>query len=555
MRFSTVKLTLFIAAVFLSVSVGSAIAFDDIASDAVIHRAGLKVDWSAHSGASGRGKLVDWHLTVNEDKPTTYFTITATSPGQRTYRENFSEHKISPFGVPYGVDDAVEYCGDRKEVILAEYANDGISDVEVKIDQYTLPESTIYTLTDAGLIKSINADSGKENWSVRVGTFRLQSVGIGASNDHVAVINGSTVYCLEAASGKTLWSRPCRDGVSASPAVSEETIFVPLISGRVEAFTIKDKGINPSAYVSTGLGTTRPLVMEKAIAWATNRGDLNVAGRFGSRAVGYQLRTDQSIVAPPTFKDEIIFATSLDGFIYGLDADRGSIKWQISTGRSISQSPLPLRNFVFAINDDNELYKLDAKTGIEAPGWETPKQNMERFLGAGKENLYILDRTGRLQVLSQNTGQTLSSVPFGTVDKILPNTLSDRLYVATRRGMILSVRETASTIPYYHSKEYVAPVETAPMKAAMENKAVKPEMEKTDLDDPFRVKKSNDGFDENDPFKLKNRDQGKDGFDENDPFKLKNKGGVDEDDPFKQQPEQGDPFGGSSNDADPFSGK
>ncbi|MFK7770171.1 MAG: PQQ-binding-like beta-propeller repeat protein [Mariniblastus sp.] len=523
MRFSIGKLTLLIAVAFLAANIGSVKSCDEVASDAVIHRAGLKVDWFTHSGVGARGKLVDWHLTVNEDKPTTFFVIEA-----GTYREKFSQNKLNAFGKPFGVDDAVDYCQIRKEVLEAELANDGKTDVEVKIDQYTLPESTIYTMTDSGLVKSINADTGQTNWSVRVGNGRHPSIGVGASNKYVAAINGSTVYCLEADSGKTLWTRPCRNGVSAPPAVSDEKIYVPLINGRLESFEIENKGFNSSSYVSLGLGTTRPLVTEKTVSWATNRGDFNVAGRWGGRGVGYQLRADESIVAPPVFKDDMLFVTSLDGFIYALDEGRGSLRWQVSTGRSISQSALPLRNFVFAINDNKELFKLDTKTGIEAPGWELPRPNMERFLGASKENLYIVDSSGQLRVVSQNTGQTLSRVSFGSVDKILPNTLNDRLYIASKRGMILSVRESASNIPYFHSAEYVAPVMAVKAKAAIDNDPTKPEAAATDLTDPFGAKDA-------DPFGAKPSES-----DDDDPFKQKSE----DDDPFSQKPsgEDEDPF-------------
>ena len=77
-----------LSAVITILVAGAAQANDDIVSDAIIHRAGLQVEWSTQSGAGTRGQIVDWYLNVNENKATTFYSITA---GQ--FNEKFSEKK------------------------------------------------------------------------------------------------------------------------------------------------------------------------------------------------------------------------------------------------------------------------------------------------------------------------------------------------------------------------------------------------------------------------------------------------------------------------------
>ncbi len=243
-----------VAILLSSVLAPSVEANDGADPEVAINRAGLMVDWFTHSGAGARGKLVDWQLDINENKATTFFTITA-----GRYREVFSENTISPFGKPYGMDGAVEFASIRKEILEAELKNDGVKNVEVKISQYTLPESTIYFVTSLGVVTAIDADTGMLKWSTLVGDGRLPSIGVAANNNHVAAINGSSVYCLEAETGKILWNQKCRYAVSAPPSVSEENVYVPLVNGRLETFSIENKGLSSTVFVAEGVGMACPL--------------------------------------------------------------------------------------------------------------------------------------------------------------------------------------------------------------------------------------------------------------------------------------------------------
>jgi len=478
------------AGVMICLLAGIAHANDGVISNALISRAGLQVEWSTHSGIGARGSIADWHLHVNENKATTYYTITA-----GTFREKFSENKLNPFGKPFSQDESygiAEYIDIRKSVLAAELKQLGEEPL-IKVEQYSLPESTIYLLTNTGAVSAIDADTGSVKWKNRVGDPLLTSVGVGASSEHVAVINGSRLYCLRADSGKLMFSGKCRHGVSAAPTISEDKIYVPLVNGRLEIFKIEERGVNSSSFASLGESTSPAVITGKTVSWSTDRGLMNVAAKYDGKAVSYQLRADGAIVGKPTYQSGVFYVTSLDGFVYAVDEDRGSTKWQVSTGASVSQSPMYYGGFVFVINDNHEMFKIDGKYGQYATGWGQPVSGIAKIVGAGKNDIFVLDKTGNLKVLSQSSGAVLSSVPFGSVDKVLANSQSDRLYVANRQGMVQCIREVASPAPHFHSGDFGS-VAFDPTKASAPSDTGQKPQEGDDgngedpfktLDDPF----------------------------------------------------------------------
>lgn len=455
-------------------------ADDGVTSSAVIQRAGLTVDWFTHSGVGINGGVADWQINVNENKPTTFFTLEANK-----FRERISQNTLNSFGKPFGVDGARQYMEVRKEVLAAEFASDGVTDVEMKISEYTLPESTIYTLGTNAVVSAVDADTGETKWTSSIGDPRLPSVGVAASNKFVAAINGLSVYCLEASTGKIIWSGKCRFAPSTSPAITDKVIYVPLLNGRLEAFALKDKGYHSQVLVSGGKSTARPLVTDYSVSWPNSKGRLTVAGLYTqSKGVAYQLLADDAITSETAYDDGVFYVTSLDGFVYAMNEPKGVIDWQVSTGFGIAHPAIVLNDHVYVINTNNEMFKLIPESGKDAPGWEQPLENIGSYVGAGKDNMYVLDSVGNLCVIDQDSGAILSKVGIGGIQSVLPNMISDRMYIVSDRGMIQCLREINSRIPFFHSNELVE----------FEKNGGK--TKKDELDDPFALpKKGGDNLD------------------------------------------------------------
>ena len=516
MSFSKLAVALFLTfSIFVSTS----------ANAQQLERIGLKQQWFSHSGIAAGGKLADWYLDVDPNSGTTYFEITGGN-----YSETISANDLGPNGKPMGIDFGLEMANIKAEVVAARLKSDIGKDVPVSVNQYTLPNSTLYTQTNTGAVRAFDAETGKVRWSVNVGIPSTESLGVVGSGPYVAVLKGNLVYCLDSQTGAILWSHQCESAPTAPPQLDDGQIFVPLLSGRIERFDIENKGFNTVSFVSSRPGptTSRPAISLKSMCWSNYNGTVSVAARTANRGLpAFELAAEGTVFGSPQYKDGVYYVTSIDSYIYALSEDRGSLLWENSTGFEITQAPFVLGNHVYVINDLNQLSRFDAKTGLVTANWQKPRPNIGAFAGASKNRIYTVDKVGKMTVLDQESGAIMGSASVGTVALLFPNTKNDRIYLLNNAGTIRCYREIASVKPFFHSDEFTA---------------VKPEM--NDKDDPNGEKGDRPSPDN--PFEG-NQDNG-DPFggntENNDPF-----GGGDEGNNDKKANDPDDPFGG-----DPFGG-
>lgn len=480
--------------------ISTAIADGALVPESQAFRAGLKVQWKSQLAVGGPNKMIDWCLHVNENMSTTYFVIEAGN-----VREVVSNRQLNDRGESFGLEGAEEEINFRKELLETRMKMRGIEDVEIKVSSYTLPKSTIYTLSDDGLVTAIDADTGDFLWEQLIGDMSLDVVGLGAGDDHVAVVVGSKVYCLTAADGRTLWSKETIYVPSSSPAVSDTNILVPLGNGRLQSFVIEDEGYGSNAFFASGYATARPLVVGSRVAWTTDSGQLNLATPSASKAVSFRLKAHASMASAPTGIGSMIYAASVDGFVYCVDQERGRLVWEVTTGTSISQSPVPVGENLYVVSEADQLFKIDAMTGQFSENWTTPINGIVKFLGATKESVFALDKRNTLLVININNAKTVSAVSVGKIDNVLTNYATDRIYISTESGLIECVREASSENPVYHAQQEVA----ASGSGTKETGGAKPK------DDPFATGDGTNPFaeeDSTDPFASKDQpaDSGQD---------------------------------------------
>ena len=98
---------------------------------------------------------------------------------------------------------------------------------------------TLFVQTDRAAVYAINAETGQTLWTRIVGRPDHPTMPVGANRELVSVINGTTLYVMDRADGRLLWSARV-DGVPVAGVVmSDRRAFVPMLSGQVVAYRLK----------------------------------------------------------------------------------------------------------------------------------------------------------------------------------------------------------------------------------------------------------------------------------------------------------------------------
>jgi hypothetical protein len=105
-----------------------------------------------------------------------------------------------------------------------------------RLSHLKLYDGILYAQSDRGLVQAFDAETGAALWSRQIGRPNYPTMPLGVGKLVLAVVNGSQLYILNRQTGELL--RQCGlDGApGAGPAVSDQWIYVPLLSATIVAY-------------------------------------------------------------------------------------------------------------------------------------------------------------------------------------------------------------------------------------------------------------------------------------------------------------------------------
>lgn len=358
----------------------------------------------------------------------------------------FSEHERDAFQQVIGPQGAQK----KAEDFVARLKKNAPQAGEPRMDVHVVPEVTVYVATDRAVLQAIDGETGKTRWTTKTGNADYPTTAPAACDKFVAILNGSTLYVLSSQNGEILWQKKMFGVPGAGPAVTEEYVFVPMVNGAIESYSLEEPMQSPWIYRSIGRAMVQPAVGFESLAWPTDRGHLYVASST-ARSIRYRLESNETIVATPAFAaaDRLI-APTVDGYVYCLNPLRqnGNIWWKFSTGETLTQTPLVIGEVVYMLSDDDNLYCLSVKDGIMR--WKAG--GVKKVLAAGGDRLYVVGEVGRLLILDSQSGSRIAVIPLDEFDLQVTNPSTDRLYFGTKLGSLQCLREIGHSWPLLHTQ-------------------------------------------------------------------------------------------------------
>ena len=378
----------------------------------------------------------------------------------------FADDQLDQFGRPVG-KKAAEILAANKKAELG----------DAKILEHGVPTVRIALLTDRGDVTLVDGETGAVLWTKTVGNPRHAAVGVCTNNELTVVLTGLRMYVIRNSDGHVLTEKITKGVAGASPVITERRtaitlnyeanrdgensysiIYVPTIENRMDLYDL-DKEIKtsgPDALVSYpkgipgfGRGLMQPTLGSKSIAWPTDQGVVYIADLVTNN-VDRQLRTLGTITSPVAYIPGVrrFLTASSDGYVYCFREDDPDDMWRSSIGEPIYREPILVDGNAYVVTRGHKLHQLDLSTGAEK--WIVP--NVERVISISGNRIYCVQVGGNLMVLDENQGTPLRTVPMQSVDFTFLNTMTDRMYIGTKDGLLQCLRELDQTFPVVHTK-------------------------------------------------------------------------------------------------------
>ncbi|HET6325634.1 MAG TPA: PQQ-binding-like beta-propeller repeat protein [Planctomycetaceae bacterium] len=329
-------------------------------------------------------------------------------------------------------------------------------------EQITVVESATGTVT------VFDNATGRRRWAVQVGATTDTRYPPTTTDQAVLVVSGRKLFGLDKQTGDAVWEVDMANAPSTSAAADDQRAFVGAIDGSVYAFNLKFLG-------ALAKDITLRKRMYRALDWTYRTGGrvpfapvstgviVCVPSEDGSlygldtknHHTKFQFETDQPLGAPIGQLGNQIVVASKDLKVYSLNADSGALKWEILMGLNVRQTPRIIDEHVFVVAEGAGMRCLSSKDGREV--WEN--RQAVRFLAATPAVVYASSHVDDVLLLSRTTGQQLGAIPLRGLSLRIANDRTDRLYLASERGLVLCLRERERDYPLFHKQPEKRPVE------------------------------------------------------------------------------------------------
>lgn len=350
-----------------------------------------------------------------------------------------------------------------------------------KITHITQDEGTLFVQTSDAMLYALDTETGRLIWSQQVGepsrpTQKIGSNGkanaeaseqalldrvlektdtsdraISQRHDKViAVANGSTLYLLNRADGSIFldpknnvpWKLQLRSVPEAAPLVTDDMIFVPTAGGLIEVYMITDSRRSSAMLSSTGRNHEPPVQVGDRIAWATDKGILQIT-QPKNVTIRHRIETTGPITTSLVPNPPLVYAGSVDGFVYCINETTGDIVWKLTTGSPVRDTPVLVKGAIFVTSEEGGMFRADALSGHQA--WFNPAP--KHLLAVSPTKVYALDSLSRLLIINAKSGATVDRLEMPEMIEPVLNDETDRIFLKTEAGLIQCLHEIGAEQP------------------------------------------------------------------------------------------------------------
>lgn len=315
--------------------------------------------------------------------------------------------------------------------------------------------SDIFYASQKGILKSIDMETGEENWSLNLGSPTNSSPIIYNNTLYIGCEEGLKAINLE--DQKFEWNYSTDESVQSTPFYYNGTIYFGCDNGHLYGLnTTGDKVFNANL---RGEIISSPAVVKDSIYVGSTDSSFYCLSLNGSSKWNYT--TGDEIRSNPAIFDEKVAFGSNDASLYVLNATNGKLDWKAELDNKVISSPTidEHDNNLYIGSDGGNMTCLDLRdghlkwsfnTGSEVQSTAAYKGDLVVF-GSNNGNGYVLNKYTGQQEFSYNPGALL----FNSEITSSPVIYGNSAFFAGHDGYVYSLNidkyETPASVFLYYS--------------------------------------------------------------------------------------------------------
>ncbi|MFH5804742.1 PQQ-binding-like beta-propeller repeat protein [Alienimonas sp. DA493] len=353
-----------------------------------------------------------------------------------------------------------------------------------QVEFLSADENAVYVQTNDNLLTAINLTSGAKKWAIRVGRDGQTAVRVAtappveagpggeSSPGLVLACVGRTAYGIHQDTGETMWELPLPQAAVAAPTIGDteegRRLFVPSVTGSVYSFDMRtieefrlEKRLQEFATgtqrwrYETGSPLIGGVVVEGIAAVFANVRGVLYGVDAEKRELLWRFETDGRATAPIAAGDGVVYLASSDRNLYAVDTTNGLDRWEFVSQEPVEVKPAVVEGALYVTPGRGGVSRVDRDTGRAI--WRAERTT--EFLAQAGGRAYASDFADNVVALDLATGRRIGSVRMDRFPVRMQNSLTDRVIVSTKTGIVLCLKAAGSGFPVYYAHPERRPVE------------------------------------------------------------------------------------------------
>lgn len=324
-------------------------------------------------------------------------------------------------------------------------------------------DGNIYAADRRGTVKAVNADDGKEVWSVDLSEKTnfyssnlpaLLSGGVTVDGAHVYIgSEKAQVYALNTSDGSITWQSKAAGEVLSRPVVSDGVVLVHTSNGQLQAFDETDGAVKWTVNLDMPAlslrGESAPAVaFGAAIVGGDNgrvsavlmkQGQLIWQQRISQATGATEIDRLSDVDTTPVIVNGVVYALAYNGNLTALDLRSGQVMWKRELG-SVNDFIVDA-NRIFLVDQNDRVVALNADGGVTL--WTQSDLLHRNLTSPVLYNGYLVvgDSEGYMHWINADDGrfvaqQKVDSSGFQTE----PVVASDKLLIQAKDGTLYAIK-------------------------------------------------------------------------------------------------------------------